>query len=61
VAGRTFTPSQTRAISGLVRSLVQLAKEAGAEGRRVTVGGVSLDLREDGIEEILSIRTATGS
>jgi hypothetical protein len=42
-------------------TLVQVAKEAGAEQRGVTVGGVSIELREDGIEEIHSIRTATGS
>ena len=35
VAGRTFMPAQTRVLSGLVRSLVQVAKEAGAEQRRV--------------------------
>jgi hypothetical protein len=61
VTGRTFTPAQTRALSGVVRSLVQVAKEAGAEQRRVTVGGISLELREDDIEDVLSIRTATGS
>ena len=61
VAGRTFTPAQTRALSGVVRSLVHVVKEAGAEQSRVTVGGVSLELREDGIEDVLSIRTATGS
>jgi methylmalonyl-CoA mutase cobalamin-binding subunit len=61
VAGRGFTPAQTRALSGLVRSLVQVAREAGAEERRVTVGGVSLELRGDGIDEILSIRTPTSS
>ena len=61
VAGRPFTPAQSRALSDLVHSLVQVAREAGAEQKRVTVGGVSLELRENGIEEILSIRTATGS
>jgi methylmalonyl-CoA mutase cobalamin-binding subunit len=45
----------------LVHSLVQVAREAGAEQKRVTVGGVSLELRENGIEEILSIRTAAAS
>jgi hypothetical protein len=61
VAGRPFTPVQSRALSDLVHSLVQVAREAGAEQKRVTVGGVSLELRENGIEEILSIRTAAAS
>jgi len=56
-----FTPAQSRALSNLVHSLVHVAREAGAEQRRVTVGGVSLELRENGVEEILSIRTATPS
>ena len=61
VAGRPFTLAQGRALSDLVRTLIQVAREAGAEQRCVTVGGVSLELRENGIEDILSIRTATGS
>jgi hypothetical protein len=61
VAGHPFTPAQGRALSDLIHSLVQVAREAGAEQRRVTVGGVSLELRENGIEEILSIRTAVSS
>src|ERR1035438_6197076 len=36
VAGRTFTPAQTRALSGVVRSLVHVVKEAGAEQSRVS-------------------------
>jgi len=39
--GRRFTLAQNRALSDLARSLVKVAKEAGAEKRRVTVGGVS--------------------
>jgi len=54
----TFTPAQGRALSELVRSLVQVAREAGAEQRPVTIGGVSLELRENGVEDILSIRTS---
>ncbi len=58
--GEQFTPAQSRALSDLVHSLVQVAKEAGAEQKRVTVGGVSFELREHGVEEILSIRTRSG-
>ena len=59
--GRPFTPAQSRALSDLVRSLVKVAKEAGAEQKRVSVGGVSFELREDGAEEILSIRTGSNA
>ena len=58
-AGRRFTPAQNRAVSDLARSLVKVAKEAGAERKRVTIGDVSFDLLENGNEEILSIRTGT--
>jgi hypothetical protein len=61
VAGRRFTSAQNRALSDLARSLVKVVREAGAEKRRITVRGVSFELRQDGIEEILSIRTSTGS
>ena len=57
--GRRFTPAQNRAVSDLARSLVKVARDAGAEQRRITIGDVSFDLREDGSEEILSIRTGT--
>jgi hypothetical protein len=43
----------------VARSLVKVAKEAGAERKRVTIGSVSFDLQENGHEEILSIRTGT--
>ena len=56
---RRFTPAQNRAVSDLARSLVKVAKEAGAERQRVTIGDVSFDLQENGNEEILSIRTGT--
>ena len=58
--GHRFTPAQSRALSDLVHSLVQVAKQAGAEQKRVTVGGVSFELRGHGTEEILSIRTKGG-
>ena len=61
VAGRPFTPAQSRALSDLVRSLVHVARGAGAEQKRVTVGGVSFELRGNGVENILSIRTGAGS
>jgi hypothetical protein len=57
--GRPFTAAQNRAVSDLARSLVKVAKEAGAERQRVTIGDVSFDLQENGNEEILSIRTGT--
>jgi hypothetical protein len=60
-SGRRFTPAQSRAFSDLARSLVEIAREAGAEHRRITVRGVSFELRESGVEEILSIRTGTSS
>ena len=56
-AGTRFTPAQNRAFSDLARSLVKVAREAGAERGRVTIGDVSFDLEENGSEEILSIRT----
>jgi predicted amino acid dehydrogenase len=55
--GTQFTTAQGRALSELVRSLVHIAREAGAEHKQVTVGSVSFELRENGAEEILSIRT----
>jgi hypothetical protein len=57
--GRQFTPGQNRAVSDLAHSLVKVAREAGAERKRVTIGNVSFDLQENGNEEILSIRTGT--
>jgi hypothetical protein len=59
--GQRFTPAQNRALSALARSLVKVAKGAGAERRRITVGDVSFELQENGHEEILFIRTGTGS
>ena len=61
IAGRRFTPAQSRAISDLVLSLIQIVREAGAEQRRITVRGVSFELRENGGEEVLSVRTGTES
>ena len=53
-----FTSAQRRALSDLAGSLVQFAKDLGAEQKRVTVGDFSFELRENGTEEILSIRKA---
>jgi len=58
-AARRFTPAQNRALSDMARSMVKVAREAGADHRRVTIGNVSFDLEEIGSEEILSIRTGT--
>jgi hypothetical protein len=60
-AGRSFTPAQSRALSELIHSLVQVARKAGARRRRIAFGAVSLELQESGIEEILSIRTGIDS
>ncbi len=54
---RRLTLAQSRALSEMVRSLVQVAREAGAEQRPVIIGGVSLEPGENGVENILSIRT----
>jgi hypothetical protein len=59
--GKPFTPAQGRALSALARSLVQIARDAGAEHGPVVISGVSSELRSDGAEEVLSIRTGTGS
>lgn len=58
-ARQRFTPAQNRAFNHMVRSLVQVARKAGAEQHRIVLGNVSLELHEDGSEEILSIRTGT--
>ena len=59
--GRRFTPAQNRALSDLARSLVKVAREAGAEHGRITIGNISFELQENGSEEILSIRTGVAS
>jgi hypothetical protein len=58
VAAPPLTPAQSRALSDLARSLVQVVREASVEQSLVTIGGVSFELRENGAEEVLSIRTA---
>jgi hypothetical protein len=58
--GKPFTPAQSRAFSDMARSLVQIARDAGAKNRRIVISGVSFELRENGAEEILSIRTGAG-
>lgn len=60
-AGKRFTPAQKRALSDFARSLVKVAKEAGAANECITVGGVSFELHESAKEDILSIRTSNGS
>jgi hypothetical protein len=59
--GRPFTAAQNRVLSDVARSLVKVAREAGAEQRRITIDGVSFELRKNGIEEVLSIWTSIGS
>lgn len=61
VADGPFTSAQSRALSDLARSMLQIAKEAGAQERPITIGGVSFELRENGVEEVLSIRTGSPS
>ena len=60
-AGRPFTEAQSRALSEMAISLVQIARSAGAEQQPVVLKGVSLELREHLGEEILAIRTSTGT
>lgn len=50
------TPAQARAFGDLVSSLMDFAKKAGAEHRRVKVGNLSVKLQGHGQEEILSVR-----
>jgi hypothetical protein len=59
VVGRRFTRAQNQTVSDLARSLVKVAREAGAKHRRITIGDISFELQEKGSEEILSIRTGT--
>jgi hypothetical protein len=59
--GEPFTPAQGRALSDLARSLVQIARDAGAEHGPVVISGVSFELRYNGAGEVLSIRTGAGS
>ena len=53
-----LTPAQKRAAASLAASLVELARQAGAGGKAIPLGDVLLELRQDGSEEILSIRKA---
>jgi len=53
-----LTRAQRRALPELARGPVQAARQAGVQGRRVTVGAVSFELREDATGEVLSIRRA---
>jgi hypothetical protein len=55
-AGHQYTTLQRRAFVQLLRMLFAVAKKAGAERKRVRVGGVSLRLQERGKDEILSVR-----
>jgi hypothetical protein len=60
-AGRLFTAAQSRALSDLSRLMFELAMDAGADHKRVTLRGVSFELQQNGVEKILSIRTAAAS
>ena len=59
--GSRLTPAQTHALSEMARSLVQTAKEAGAESKPFKPGGVFFELHRNGAEEILSIRKTVAS
>ena len=50
------TPAQMRALGDLLSSLLEFAREVGAERRSVKVGNVSLQIKEQGAEEVLSVR-----
>jgi len=56
-----FTPAQRRALGDMVQSLVRVARRAGAQRKRVSVGRVSFELTDNGVEEVLSIRTEVSS
>lgn len=51
-----FTPGQARVFSELADSLVQIAKEVGANHKIVKFGDISVELHEEGTEEVLYIR-----
>lgn len=53
----TLTESQKRVLSDLALGLVRMARSAGANNKRIVLGGVSFELQQSGGEEILSIRT----
>lgn len=58
-AGVSFcTPGQARVFSELADSLLQIAKEVGANHKIVKFGDISVELHEEGTEEVLSIRKA---
>ena len=56
--GGLLTSAQKRAAASLASSLVEFAREAGAEGKVIPLGDLVLELRHDGSEEVLSIRKA---
>ena len=54
--GEVLTSAQKRAAADLAYSLVEVARQAGAAGRRIPVGDLFFELQQDGDEEVLSIR-----
>jgi hypothetical protein len=60
-AASHFTPGEKRVLTELAASLVRMAREAGAETRRVTIGSLSFELRESDTEEVLFIRKTVAS
>ena len=58
-ATSSFTPGQARVLSELAVSFVQIAKEVGANHKIVRFGDISLELHEEGSDEVLSIRKAS--
>jgi len=57
-SGGLHTSAQKRAAASLASSLDELAREVGVEGKTITLGDLLLELRQDGSEEVLSIRKA---
>ena len=53
-----LTSAQKHAAASLASSLVELAREAGAGSRAIPLGDLLLELRQNGAEEVLSIRKA---
>ena len=59
--GEVLTSAQKRAVADLAHSLIEVARNAGAAGKSISIGDVFLELRQNGVEEVLSIRKLLAS
>jgi len=59
--GDVLTSAQKRAVADLARSLIDVARDAGAAGKRLIIGDVLLELQQSDGDEVLSIRKAPAS